>query len=63
MKIKRWAIYDGVAKQYYPKRFIFRANAVRAREDLIFGYGLDLIPIDDVLTVEEIDSIQVVELT
>lgn len=63
MKIKRWAVYDGIAKQYYPKTFIFRFNADRIREYLLYSYSLDLIPIDDVLTYEEIDSIRIVELT
>lgn len=63
MKIKRWAIYDGVAEEYYSKRFVFRRNAETAAKNIVYRYILDCIPVDDVLSAEEIESIRVVELT
>lgn len=62
MKIKRWAVYDGIAGEYYPRRFIFRANAVRAVTEILNNYESDLVSLDDVLTHEEIDSVKIVEL-
>jgi hypothetical protein len=63
MKIKRWAVYDGVAKQYSPKRFIFRRNAEFHVNDLLFSHGMDCVAVGDMLTFEEIDETKVVELT
>jgi len=65
MKIKRWAIYDGIVKEYYYKRFFFRSNAEREVEGIIFYHTMDLLASgcdDPHLTLEEIESIKIVEL-
>jgi len=65
MKIKRWAIYDGISSEYYDKRFFFRKNAEREVEGIIFYHTMDLIGSGEEpphLTLDEIESIKIVEL-
>ena len=64
MKLKRWAIYDGIAGDYYYKRFFFKQNAEAEINAIIFHYTMDLIGQDEDqhLTLEELESIVLVEL-
>lgn len=56
MKIKRWTVYDGLSGSYVTQRYFWRKSAEAARDQILFEYGwFDL-------TLDEMDSVKVVEL-
>jgi len=62
MKIKRWTVYDGIAKKYESKRFISKRKAQLLRQDLIDRYNVKAKILGSNLSLRDVDSIKVVEL-
>jgi hypothetical protein len=62
MKIKRWTVYDGIAKKYAPQRFVSKRKAQMLRQDLIDKYNVRAKILGSNLSLRDVDSIKVVEL-
>jgi len=62
MKIKRWTVYDGIAKKYSSKRFISKSKAKTFRQELIDMYNVQAKILGSNLSLHDVDSIKVVEL-
>ena len=62
MRIKRWAVYDGIAKKYSSKRFISKGKANTYRQELIDMYNVRAKILESNLALRDVDSIKVVEL-